>query len=70
MNSPFDPSETYTVKFIANTWGVSTETARRRLIREHGVMRFGNEGSGKRPYHLTTIPGKVANRITERYTNK
>jgi hypothetical protein len=33
-------------------------------------MRFGNEESGKRPYHLTSIPGEVANRVTERYTNR
>jgi hypothetical protein len=68
MEKTLEADGVYSVKEIAHIWGVSAETARRRLMKEPGVMRFPNDGSTKRPYNLTTIPGAVAIRVTRRYT--
>jgi hypothetical protein len=68
MKKTLEADETYSVKEIAHIWGVSAETARRKLMKEPGVMRFPNDGSGKRRYNRTTIPGAVAIRATLRYT--
>jgi hypothetical protein len=70
MDVLLDANEVYCLKFIAKIWGVSPETARRRFMNEPGVMRFPNDGSGKRRYCLTTVPGAVAIRVTERFTNR
>lgn len=57
----------YTVKEIAEQWGLGTSTVRRLFIDEPGVLRLGHLGRRtKRDYVSLRIPASVAARVRSR----
>jgi hypothetical protein len=63
-NSIEDLRETpYTVKELAEKWGVSPDTIRRRFSDEPDVIVISTPSPGKRPYRTMRIPPGVADRV-------
>jgi len=52
----------YSVKELAEKWGVSRDTIRRRFANEPGVIVISNS-VGDRPYRTLRIPPDVADRV-------
>jgi len=53
----------YTVRELAEEWGVSCDTIRRRFASEPGVIVICNSKPGKRPYRTLRIPQSVSDRV-------
>ena len=63
---PGDPHEThYSVKQVAEEWGVDAETVRRTFIDEDGVLILGDKKrrEGRREYLTLRIPESVLKRV-------
>jgi hypothetical protein len=59
----------YSVKELAQNWGLSQAMVRRMLRNEPGVQRFGPEKKGhQRAYVTLRIPASVAERVYRRCT--
>jgi hypothetical protein len=59
----------YSIKELAQNWGLSQAKVRRMLHNEPGVLRFGVEKKGhKRAYVTLRIPASVAERVYRRCT--
>src|SRR5687767_1252203 len=56
----------YRVRELAVLWGVSPRTVTRIFADEPGVLRLGNDATGKRKYAILSIPESVALRVHER----
>jgi hypothetical protein len=53
----------YDVKELAEQWGVSCDTIRRRFANEPGVIVICNSHPGKRRRRIIRIPASVADRV-------
>jgi hypothetical protein len=59
----------FSVKELAENWGLSQVKIRRMLRNEPGVLRFGAEKKGHhREYVTLRIPASVAERVYQRCT--
>jgi AraC-like DNA-binding protein len=59
----------YSVKELAQIWGLSPAAIRRTFRDEPGVLRFGKEKRGhQRDYVTLRIPASVAERVYRRCT--
>jgi predicted transcriptional regulator len=59
----------YSVKDLAEMWGLSPAAIRRLFRDEPGVLRFGKEKRGhRRDYMTLRIPASVAERVYRRCT--
>lgn len=59
----------YSVKELAEMWGLSPAAIRRLFRDEPGVLRFGKEKRGHQREYLTLrIPASVAERVYRRCT--
>jgi AraC-like DNA-binding protein len=57
----------YSVKELAQMWGLSPTAIRRMFRNEPGVLRFGKENKGhQRNYVTLRIPASVAERVYQR----
>ncbi len=57
----------YSVKQLAQMWGLSAVAIRRMFRNEPGVLRFGKENNGhRRDYVTLRIPASVAERVYRR----
>jgi AraC-like DNA-binding protein len=57
----------YSVKELAQLWGLSATAIRRMFRNEPGVLRFGRENKGhQRDYVTLRIPVSVAERVYRR----
>ena len=57
----------YSIKELAQMWGLSTVAIRRMFRNEPGVVRFGAERRGhKRDYVTLRIPANVVERVYRR----
>jgi hypothetical protein len=69
METNLDEKYCYSVKELAFIWNLDPETVRRIFIKEPGVMIFRNQKPGKRIFRTLRIPGAVAVRVANRFTN-
>jgi len=60
----------YTVKELAEKWGLSEDTIRRLFRNEPGVVRIGTRKRGTRRFITVRIPESVALRVYRRLTNE
>lgn len=61
----------YTVREVAQLWGLSTLTIRKQFTNESGVLKLGEgERKGKRPYITMLIPESVVQKFHQRVRNK
>jgi hypothetical protein len=59
----------YSVKELAEMWGLSSAAIRRLFGNEPGVLRFGKEKKGhQRDYVTLRIPASVVERVYRRCT--
>jgi hypothetical protein len=58
----------FAVNQLAKTWGLSTDTIRRRFMNEPGVLLIRTSAEGKRVYTTMRIPASVAQRVYARLT--
>jgi hypothetical protein len=56
----------YTVEQIAKIWSFSEDTVRRMFKNEPGVLKYGDQKRGKRPYKTLSIPEAVVERVHKR----
>ena len=69
MTQPTLTERHYSVKEVAQMWGLSPAAIRRLFCDEPGVLRFGKEKSGhRRDYVTLRIPSSVAERVYRRCT--
>ena len=69
MTQPTLTERHYSVKEVAQMWGLSPAAIRRLFCDEPGVLRFGKEKSGhRRDYVTLRIPASVAGRVYRRCT--
>jgi hypothetical protein len=60
----------FSVRALAEIWGLSPDSIQKLFDREPGVLVIGNDGSrSKRGYHTLRIPESVAERVHRRMCN-
>ena len=70
IKNELDENYCYSIKTLAQRWGVSREKVRRMMKREPDVLIFANDPTpGTRTYARYSIPGAVAKRVERRVMN-
>jgi hypothetical protein len=60
----------FSVRALAEIWGLSPDSIQKLFEREPGVLVIGDDGSrSKRGYHTLRIPESVAERVHRRKSN-